>query len=144
MVGPDQVREMAALADHFAVFATTRPDGRVHASLVKAGVLTDPVTGETVCGAVLVGGARKLGLLRASGRASVVFAQGGRWLAVEGAVRLAGPADPLPGLDADGLRKLLRDVFVAAGGTHEDWDGYDRAMAEEGRTAVLITLDPRE
>lgn len=30
--------------------------------------------------------------------------------------------------------------FVAAGGTHEDWDEYDRVMAEQRRTVVL--LDP--
>ena len=36
------------------------------------------------------------------------------------------------------LRVLLREIFVAAGGTHDDWDGYDRVMAQERRTAVLI------
>ena len=34
---------------------------------------------------------------------------------------------------------LLRDIFTAAGGTHEDWDEYDRVMAAERRTAVLVT-----
>jgi hypothetical protein len=29
-------------------------------------------------------------------------------------------------------------VFTAAGGTHDDWDEYDRVMAAEGRTAVLV------
>ena len=33
---------------------------------------------------------------------------------------------------------LLRDIFTAAGGTHDDWDTYDRVMREERRTAVLI------
>ena len=28
----------------------------------------------------------------------------------------------------------------AAGGTHDDWDAYDRAMAEERRTAVLVSV----
>jgi hypothetical protein len=37
------------------------------------------------------------------------------------------------------LRLLLRDVFQAAGGTHDDYDTYDRVMAEERRAAVLIT-----
>jgi hypothetical protein len=32
----------------------------------------------------------------------------------------------------------LRAVFTAAGGTHDDWDEYDRVMAAERRTAVLI------
>ena len=41
--------------------------------------------------------------------------------------------------DAETLRVLLRNVFTAAGGTHDDWDTYDRVMREEGRAAVLIT-----
>lgn len=34
---------------------------------------------------------------------------------------------------------LLRKIFTAAGGTHEDFAAYDRAMAEERRTAILVT-----
>jgi hypothetical protein len=29
-------------------------------------------------------------------------------------------------------------VFVGAGGTHDDWDTYDRVMREERRAAVLV------
>jgi hypothetical protein len=29
-------------------------------------------------------------------------------------------------------------VFSACGGTHDDWDTYDRVMREEGRVAVLV------
>ena len=45
----------------------------------------------------------------------------------------------MPGIDAERLRLLLREIFSAAGGTHDDWDTYDRVMAAEHRTAVLIT-----
>ena len=41
------------------------------------------------------------------------------WQAVEGAVELIGPSDPVAGV---ALPALLRDVFKAAGGTHADWD----------------------
>jgi hypothetical protein len=37
------------------------------------------------------------------------------------------------------LPALLRTIFVDAGGEHEDWSEYDRVMAVERRTAVLIT-----
>ena len=30
------------------------------------------------------------------------------------------------------------DIFTAAGGTHDDWDEYDRVMAAERRTAIFI------
>ena len=46
--------------------------------------------------------------------------------------------DGFDGFDAS-VPQLLRDVFTAAGGTHADWDEYDRVMAEDGRTAVFIT-----
>jgi hypothetical protein len=48
---------------------------------------------------------------------------------------------PLPGVDADGLRVLLRDVFAAAGGTHDDWPTYGRVMAGERRAVVMITSE---
>ena len=33
---------------------------------------------------------------------------------------------------------MLRDIFTAAGGTHDDWDAYDRTMLEQHRTAVFV------
>jgi hypothetical protein len=51
---------------------------------------------------------------------------------------LIGPDDVHPEIGAEQLRLLLREVFKAAGGTHDDWDGYDRAMAEQRRTVVLV------
>ncbi|MBV9413243.1 MAG: pyridoxamine 5'-phosphate oxidase, partial [Acidimicrobiia bacterium] len=47
--------------------------------------------------------------------------------------------DALSGIDADRLRLLLREIFTAAGGTHDDFNEYDRVMASERRTAVLLT-----
>ena len=44
-------------------------------------------------------------------------------------------------VDTEGLRLLLRAIFTAAGGTHDDWETYDRVMAQERRTAVLMTPD---
>jgi hypothetical protein len=35
----------------------------------------------------------------------------------------------------------LRDVFTAAGGSHEDWAEFDRVVAAERRTAVFIAMD---
>ena len=55
-----------------------------------------------------------------------------------GAADLVGPQDPVDQLDADGVRLLLREIFQAAGGTHDDYDEYDRVMAEDERTAVFV------
>ena len=72
-------------------------------------------------------------------RTTVVLQAGLEWAAAEGPVELGGPDDRLPGVDGERLRALLREMFAAAGGTHEDWATYDRTMADERRTAVLIT-----
>lgn len=69
----------------------------------------------------------------------LVFRAGWEWVSVEGEVTLAGPDDELDGLDADGLTMLLRDIYAAAGGQHDDLAEYDRVMASERRTAVLVT-----
>ena len=133
----DLVRRLAD-ATHLAVLATTRSDGTVHASLVSAGVIDDPVSGEPAVGAVVGGDTRKLVHLRREGRAAAVFSRGYEWVAVEGPVRLIGPDDPSDAVPPDALPGLLRQVFVAAGGTHDDWDEYDRVMAAERRAAVFV------
>jgi PPOX class probable F420-dependent enzyme len=122
--------------DHgLAVLALARPDGTVHVSVVSAGVVAHPVSGLPAVGVVAAGRSRKLDHLRARPRATVVLRAGFRWVAAE------GPADALPGVPADRLRLLLREIFTAAGGQHDDLGAYDRAMAAERRTAVLITPD---
>jgi len=134
----DHVRRLAT-RDSLAVAATARPDGTVHASLVNAGVLDDPVAGQPCIGFVAHGFSRKLAHMRKSGRAAVVFRNGADWVAIEGPVRLFGPDDPVEGLGAGQLVMLLRGVFVAAGGTHQDWEEFDRVMQADRRTAVLVT-----
>ena len=50
--------------------------------------------------------------------------------------RLIGPEDGIElGLDAP---EIIRSVFRAAGGTHEDWNELDRVMAEDCRCAVFV------
>ena len=134
----DAVQRLGAAEAGLVVVSTSRPGGSVQSSVVNAGVLPHPLSGDEVVGLVAQGDSLKLKNLRDRPRATVVFRSGWEWAAVEGPAELAGPDDPLPGLDPDSMRRLLRDVFTAAGGTHDDWDTYDRVMAEERRTAVLI------
>jgi PPOX class probable F420-dependent enzyme len=126
--------------DHgLCVVSTLRPDGTIQSSVVNAGVLPHPVTGAQVVGLVSRGDARRLSYLRARPRATVLVRAGWQWAAAEGPVELAGPDDPMPGVEAERLRLLLREIFTAAGGTHEDWATYDQVMATERRVAVLVT-----
>ncbi len=130
------------VADHgLAIVSTTRANGTVQASLVNAGVTSHPIDGGDVVGLVARGDAVKLKHLRRRPYANVVFRAGWEWVAVEGATILVGPEDPQPGFDPAQLPALLRTIFVAAGATHDDWDDYDRVMATERRTAVLVTAD---
>lgn len=138
------VTDLAAFAeliplDHgLCVISTLRADGSVHATVVNAGILDHPIRGGPVVGLVVAASARKLHHLRADPRCTIVARAGWRWAAAEGTAEIIGPDDPHPEVDDDALRLLLRTVFQAAGGTHDDWDGYDRVMADEHRAAVLV------
>jgi PPOX class probable F420-dependent enzyme len=121
-----------------AVLVTLRRDGRPSTSVVNAAVVPHPVTGQIVVGFVARGYTAKLANLRTDPSTTLVFRHGWEWVAVHGQAELAGPDDPLPGLTPEGLRRLLRDVYTAAGGSHPDLDAYDSAMAAEHRTAVLV------
>ena len=124
-----------------AVMTVIGPDGRMRPSVVNLGVLDHPLTGARVVGAVIQGRARKLANLRERPRISVVLRVGWRWAAVEGPAQIIGPDDPTEGIGPERLRLLLREIFIAAGGTHDDFEEYDRVMAAERRAAVLITPD---
>jgi PPOX class probable F420-dependent enzyme len=137
MADLDLVRRLGAAEHGLAVVATTRADGTVQPSLVNAGVMPAPDGGGDVVAFVARGDAVKLRHLRARPRAAVVFRSGWEWASVEGPARIVGLDEP-GGVDAEELRVLLRDVFAAAGGTHDDWDEYDRVMATERRAAVFI------
>ncbi len=103
------------------VISTLRANGTIQTSLVNAGVIAHPASGETVLGLVTAGRA-KLANLRARPQVTATFRDGGQWAAVEGHADLIGPDDPQPWLDAEGLRRLRREIFAAAGGEHDNWD----------------------
>jgi hypothetical protein len=134
----EQVRALIRQDHGLATVSVARADGSVHSSVVNVGVLAHPVSGAEVVGMVVRANAVKLARWRVEPRATVIVRAAWRWVGVEGAVSLLGPLDPLPGVDQAALPGVLRDVFIAAGGTHDDWDEYDRVMALEQRTAVFV------
>lgn len=138
---PDLARfaELVSLDHGLSVVVTLRADHTPHTSVVNAGVLDHPITGERVVAFVAAGATRKLVHLRADPTIAVVVRAGWQWATAEGRAQLVGPDDAHPQVGGDRLRLLLRDIFTAAGGTHDDWDTYDRVMREERRTAVLVS-----
>lgn len=137
MASLEDVAELGGAEHGLAVISTLRRDGTIQASVVNAGVMNHPLTGDRVLAFVTYGKV-KLANLRRRRALTATFRSGWRWVAVEGTAELIGPRDPHPDVDPDRLRLLLREIFAAAGGSHDNWDEYDRVMAEQGRTAVLI------
>lgn len=135
MATMDDVKALASSEQGLCVVATTRADGSVHASVINAGPMPDPATGDEVFAFVARGSARKVALIEAAGRVSLTYRRGWRWAGVEGPARVIDAARTPNGVELPGL---LRAIFSAAGGTHDDWETFDRVMADEGRVAILV------
>ena len=139
VAGLQRAHELAVLESGLAVVAVHRTDGSTHVSVINAGVLKHPVTDESIVGFVSRGAVKKLMYLRQQPRATVLFRSGWKWVAVEGDAALAGPDDPLDGLDTQQIPRLLREVYAAAaGGQADDWAALDDSIAAERHTAVFI------
>jgi hypothetical protein len=135
----DDFGQLLTQENGLCVITTLRADLTMQSSVVSAGVMMNPLTGHLSAAFVASGRSRKLVHLRVRSQTTIVARAGFQWIAVEGTADLIGPDDPSRRFDPDGLRVLLRGVFTAAGGTHDDWDEYDRVMEEDRRTAVFIT-----
>lgn len=129
--------ELARAASGLTVVSTQRRDGSLQASVVNSGVL-DGVLDDTAVVGFVTYGKVKLANLRVNGLLALTVRDGWHWATVEGRATIIGPDDPHVDIDAERLRLLLREVFVAAGGEHDDWDDYDRTMAREQRSVVLV------
>ena len=133
----DDAAQLGAKEQGLAVVSTLRADGTIQSSVVNAGVMRHPLVERPVLAFVSYGKV-KLANLRTRPQMTATFRSGWQWVAVEGSAELIGPDDPHPEIDAERLRLLLREAFVAAGGHHDNWAEYDRVMVEQRRTLVLI------
>ena len=138
MTDIDTVRAFLSDETGLATVSTTQADGRVLSSIVNCGVIDHPISGAACVALVSRGNAARLIHIRRGSQVTVAVRRGWRWVGVTGPAELIGPDDPAEGVDEDGLRLLLRHIYQAAGGTHDDYDEYDRVMAEDRRTAVLV------
>jgi Pyridoxamine 5'-phosphate oxidase len=123
---------------------TSRASGSTQVSVVNAGVLAHPVTGEPIVGFVVRGHPRKLLNLRARPRVTVVFRSGWEWVAVEGDAELLGADDHMvcaSTLDYRCAASVVGIYAAAVGGKPDEWVHLDTAMAEERPTAVLVRVD---
>lgn len=133
MTTVDEAVALARADNGLAVVSTLRAAGTIQSSVVNVGLLRHPDSEGQFLGFVTYGKV-KLDNLRARPQVTITFRDGWQWATVEGVAEIVGE-------DADNVRQLRRDVFAAAGGTHEDWDEYDRVMAEQHRVVVLVRID---
>ena len=137
----DRVRDLAARENGLAIAITIRSTTRPRASVVNAGLIAHPLTGEPAIGFVSRGGARKLDDLRQHPEITIVFRSGREWIAAEGTAELAGPDDRLDGMARQDLPIVLRQVYAAAvGGAPDDWAPLDARIAAERHTAVFVRV----
>ncbi|BBX43446.1 TIGR03618 family F420-dependent PPOX class oxidoreductase [Mycobacterium simiae] len=134
------LQEAVALAEAergVAVVSTLRADATIQSTVVNTGIISHPESGEPVLAFVSRGKVKQANL-RARPQISTTFRHGWRYATVEGRAEIAGPDDPQPWLDSERLRLLLREIFTAAGASHDNWTDYDHTMRTERRAAVLI------
>jgi PPOX class probable F420-dependent enzyme len=140
---PDLTDIRSLLTDEhgLAVVSTAHSDGRVLSSVVNCGVMQHPVAGTECLAFVSRGDAARLGHIRRGRQVTMTIRRGWRWIGCTGPADVIGPDDAAPGFDADRLRVLLRTVFEHAGGSHDDFEEYDRVMLAERRVAVFVHPD---
>jgi hypothetical protein len=136
----DRARDLARREAGLAVVVTYRADGSAQASVVNAGVIDHPLTGEPAIGFVVQGGKRrKLSNLRVTPRATVVFRSGWDWVGIEGEVDLIGPDDRVETLDPEAIARVFHEIYAAAiGGSPRDWAARDEVIEQDRHAAVLV------
>jgi PPOX class probable F420-dependent enzyme len=131
----DVAVDAAELAEHLAgknrwVLSTTRSDGRPQMSLVTGGMTAD--------GRLAVSSYPTRAKVRnAASRPEVsVLVMGeefnSAWVQVDGVAEVTTMPDPAA---ADALVEYFRSIR----GEHPDWDEYRQAMADQGKSAIMIT-----
>ena len=126
---PDQAREFVA-NNHQAVLITRRSTGGLQTSPVTVGIDSD---GKVVISSRQT--AYKVRNLRRRPTATLcVFTDNffGPWVQIDGTAALV----PLPGA-MDGLIDYYRRIS----GEHPDWDDYRRAMVDQRRVLIRVTID---
>jgi PPOX class probable F420-dependent enzyme len=128
-VGPDDAREFVA-SNHRAVLITRRASGGLQTSPVLVGV-----DGEGKLVVSTREAAYKTRNLRRDPTAVLcVFADAffGRWLQVEGTAQVVSLPEAMEG---------LVDYYRGISGEHPDWEDYRRAMREQRRVLLRVSID---
>ena len=134
----EKVKNHLAEETGLATVSTTQADGRVLSSVVNCGIVEHPIKGETCVAFVSSGKAARLKHIDRGSQVTISIRRGWTWSSVTGPADLIRPENLPDSIDTEKMRLLLREVFHAAGGVHDDLEEYDRAMAEEGRVVICV------
>ena len=128
-MGPDDAREFVG-SNHRAVLITRRSSGGLQTSPVLVGV-----DGEGKLVISTREGASKTHNLRRDPTAVLcVFSYCffGRWMQIEGTAQVVSLPEAMDG---------LVDYYRRISGEHPDWDDYRRAMEQQQRVLVRVSVD---
>ncbi len=139
MLHLDDLRRFLADETGLATISTVQQDGRVLSSIANCAIIRNPLTGDECVALVSMGTAARLKHVRRGSEVTISVRRGWNWIAATGAADLVGPEDNVESVDPEALRLLLRDIYQAAGGMHDDFDAYDAEMLKSRRAAVLVT-----
>jgi len=139
MLHLDDLRRFLADETGLATISTVQQDGRVLSSIANCAIIPNPLSGDECVALVSMGTAARLKHVRRGSEVTISVRRGWNWIAATGAADLVGPEDNVESVDPEALRLLLRDIYQAAGGMHDDFDAYDAEMLRSRRAAVLVT-----
>ncbi len=116
--------------NHHAILVTRRGDGRLQTSPIACGLHDDG----RVAISVTEDRAKTKNLRRDPRATLCVMNDGffGAWVQIDGTTEIVPMPEAL-----DGLVALYRQIS----GEHPDWDDYARAMAQDRRVLLLISID---
>ena len=134
----DDVKRFLADETGLATISTVQADGRVLSSIANCGVIMHPIKATECVALVSMGSAGRLKHVRRESEVTITIRRGWNWVSVTGEADLIGPDDQEHNFDAETLRLLLREIYIAAGGQHNDFDEYDQEMVRSRRAAVLV------
>ena len=134
----DDVGEYLKSEHGLAVVSTAQASGDVLSSVINCGVMAHPVTGEPCVAFVSRGPAARLAHIRRGSSVTIAVRRGWAWRSVTGSADIIGLDDDADGFDEERIRLLVREVYQAAGGEHDDYDEYDREMVKDRRAAVFV------
>ena len=128
----DKVKEFMS-TNHKAVLTTYRKNGNAQMSIIVVGPYRDGAAFTTTADRA------KLRNLNRAARCTLLVSQDSWWgfLVLEGHAEILSPANT----EAEVYRETLRGVYRSIAGEHSNWEEYDQAMLDEGRSAVIVIPD---